>query len=479
MLQKMESIEAKKSEIGDEAYPGSIFNFTTLPTQVAVKNSREEAIEPVNPILADAPVNFKFMASNEECLDLYNSYLVMEMSITTDDNKVVPDGATGNVSLVNGIGHAFWRNITVRMNGEVITNSDHLYAHRGDISTRITYDNNLKKNGNLSLMGWDEEPYSLEDLTEVKWEDGEKIHKENNPGGMQRRHWLYTRVPGNVFRIQSRIHADIFNQNKTLPPGTSVEVIFERNSNAFCLLSKIDGADFRLHLRSMHLMVKFLKMDPEILNAQLKYRAEGHRMLYPLRRVAMTYFTKVQGSTDWSEPHLLYGQGNYLPRRLFLALVPQVNFTGAFKTDPFNYTGGMLSEVALRLNGETKPYPILQMNRGRTEDGEDKDPRDWSEPLSALLKTCNSYWNPKRDIGINMWNYNHRNWIMGFDLSPTQEEDDNKHHFELPDNRQLSLHMLLKHSTTIPFTLIVMAEYDAELTIDADGKVKLSENAIN
>ena len=480
---KQNSTQQNRTEIGDAAYPGTTFSFTTLPTQVAVKNIRHDAIEPVNPILPDAPVNFKFMASNNECLDLQNSYLVMTMSVTTDVNAAVGDGAAGNVTIVNGIGHAFWRNITVRINGEVITNSDHMYAYRGDLATRLTYDTKVKTEGSLSQIGWDEEFVPIDDYANadaVLWHNNPNAHAELNTSGMKRRHHMYTRVQDNVFRIESPIHADIFNQSKFLPPGTTVEVIFERNANAFCLLSKIANATFRLHLRSMQLMIRYVKMDPEVLHSQLTYRAEGHRMLFPLRRVAMTCFTKPNGSTDWSEPHLLYGQGNFLPRRLFLALVPQVNFTGSYGTDPFNYVGGNLSEVAIRLNGETKPYPILRMNRGRPEDADDHeahDTRDWTEPVSALLRTCNSYLNPHFDIGINRLNYHHRNWIMGFDLSATPELDGKKH-YELPDDRQLSLHMLLTRPTEHVHTLIVMAEYDAELTIDSEGKVKLSENAL-
>ena len=452
-------------EQGPEMVSGITDWFDTLPTTVGIESCRDEFIQPQQGLqVNNQSINFRFQASNDEALDMSQTRLCMDMRINLANGDDLPNNVNNIVTTTNGIGHAFWKNITVRVNGETITNSDNMYAHRGDLYTRLNYTGLIQDEGSLTLAGFDEESQPVDSFADenacTPWRDAAV------KDGLTRRYRLH-RVP---FRITSPVHTDICQQDKLLPPNTVVEMIFERNSDAFCLVTKHANADYKLNLVSCQLKVHFKKLNAELLNAALKKQMQGYRLLFPLERISMTYFTRIPNTTDWSEPHPLYGQGNILPSKIYMALVKQTAFTGAYDEDPFNYVGDNLGEVCLRLSGETKPYPMLKMHRGGVGDN-----TDIIEPLSALLQSMGVLFDRNKRTHLNIYNYHNRNFIFGWDLNPNPQGSKNT--FNLPDTRQAELHMLLRQAYNQAHTLIVYSVYPSELALDNEGKVKLSENA--
>jgi hypothetical protein len=265
--------------------------------------------------------------------------------------------------------------------------------------------------------------------------------------------------------VLTRIHSEIFDQGKILPPKSKLDLSFLLVDNKNFVILTNQATPYKVTLQKMQLLVRYITIDESIINEMEYITTRGDNMVMPLRKVEMSYFTKQAHTRDWSELNLVK-EGKTLPRRLFIAFVPQANFQGDAKLDPFDYHPSNIERVVLRIGGQIMPFPELYC----TPAGGDNRNVVW--PLYALLKTCNSFLE-ERDIGLTVENYTKGNFVLGFDLTsgsaPLGEA------FEMPNESSIQLEIKLSAAPANAHTMIVYAEYDGELEIDRTGKVMMYE----
>ena len=63
------------------------------------------------------------------------------------------------VVTVNGLSHAWFNNVIVKINGTVIESVNNKYAHRGDLQTRLHQCSTAKEGGPFSLQTRPFPPY--------------------------------------------------------------------------------------------------------------------------------------------------------------------------------------------------------------------------------------------------------------------------------------------------------------------------------
>lgn len=451
---------------GDEAIPDTLDVYTPLPTQTAVKEYRDEFIEPTTTLHQTGNINFKFFASDEEMLDVYNTYLHIDCRIVAGNSDNLQDREQDEVIPVNGLGHALFKGISVRLNHHSITQTDNLYPYRGDFSTRINLPAIARlASSSMPLAGWDEEDAGAFEHMErvnfhwlppaegaVAWKPGSKVFK---------RRW--DKISGSkTFRLVTPIYCDFFQQKNYLPPGVTVDISLDQNDHAFVLLSKVENASFKVVIDSCRILARFVTLDTQVMGSLLAMNAQGKKMVYPYIRNEITYFNKSPGTTDWSEHNLLKGKDSILPRRLFVAFMPQASFQGVYTHDPFNYEDPGIANICLRLGGQEKPYPEITMHRNN-------DDNDVDEGLISFLKATGYYFN-NHNIGVSQENYKKRNFILGWDLTPTGNCSDSV--TNISDRRIASLNIRLRAAKETGYALLMYAEYDAEITINSQGVVE-------
>ena len=76
----------------------------------------------------------------------------------------------------------------------------------------------------------------------------------------------------------------------------------------------------------------------------------------------MLYYSKGTNTADLSNFNLLIGEGNLLPRRIFVMMLREDAMHGCMNRDPFNYQSFGLSTVCLRVGGKEQPYPLFDCN---------------------------------------------------------------------------------------------------------------------
>ena len=90
-----------------------------------------------------------------------------------------------------------------------------MYSHKGDIENRLSYPDTVKK-GHLSMMGFDEEMKAFDEIDngDIHWDDANPA-EHAYPAILRR--YLRGKASKKMYTI-ARIHSEIFEQMKLLPP---------------------------------------------------------------------------------------------------------------------------------------------------------------------------------------------------------------------------------------------------------------------
>ena len=199
----------------------------------------------------------------------------------------------------------------------------------------------------------------------------------------------------------ARIHSEIFEQLKLLPPNTTLDIDFDRHDSDFLLLTKHNNRNYILKMESCEFLTRLVDMDEEITAEIHSVSISGRNMLYPVCRVKMMYYSCGANVVDLSNFNLLTMQGNLLPHRIIVVMVRKDAVHGNYNRDPFNYQHFNLAEFSFKVGSEQIPLPELKCNM-------DDDSNDILRPLfSALL--ANHLLFSNEELGINSSNYRNGN----------------------------------------------------------------------
>ena len=146
-----------------------------------------------------------------------------------------------NVLAVNGLGTAWFKKIDVKLNGTTVSFDENMYSHRADIENRLSYPDMVKK-GHLSMMGFDKELEDFDRLNNgnIHWDDANPA-EHAYPAILRR--YSKGKASKNMHTI-ARIHSEIFEQLKLLPPITVLD--FDRHESDFLLLTKHSNRNYIL-----------------------------------------------------------------------------------------------------------------------------------------------------------------------------------------------------------------------------------------
>ena len=436
--------------------PESLNLHATLPTQVACEKAKYHIYLPKNPIEKDGPISFLAVSGDFDCIDPYNTYLDTKLQILkADGTRVVNADADNKLSLfVNGIGTAWIQHCDVKLNNKKISSNDNNYAHRADLENRLSYSVEVKENS-LRITGFDSETLAFDDIpvADLNLDDEANVADK----ALNRR---YERSKmSKVIRVITRVHTEICEQPKLLPPNSVLDFTFHPNEASFVVMTKRD-MKYQYKILECKLYVHHVRVNPTIARELEDITIKGENMKYPVRRVEVTYFTKSEGMTDLSQPNIIQGKK---PKRVIIGLLNLDAFHGHYKKDPFNYKHFNTREVSIRVDGERYPEEGMKMN---------VDEGDVLIPVMNLLMTTDSFLTD-RDIGINLTNYLLRNNLFAFNLSPTGSSGGEN--FELSTNVTVDAQIMLSAATATAVAVLVYAEYDSEIIIDADRIVTYNE----
>ena len=468
----------KQPGMFQEGFPEAMEFHTTLPTQVGVTESGWEIIDPRNSIIASKTIEFEIPSGQDMLIDPNKTRMLLRLKLLKNDGTT-PELKNTKFCPVNGLAHAIFKGLDVTLNGTRIASSDGLYAYRAHMESSLMSSKAASTHGGtLTLGGFevDSTPYSKipNDDSFKGGDDGKSdITSTDEWGGWKRgpiqRRFAFYRTRDLDATLISRVYSEIFDQPKYLPPGSTLRLVFylQELLNDFALNTAQTAAKdrFKIVIEKCCLLVRRVKAQAQLLREIFEITEKGEPMKIPLRRVSMNYYTRDAGTADWGIVNLLK-PGETLPRRIFIGFVKQAAFIGSYNNCPFEFEKPNIQTAGLKLGAQYLPYPEIRCYTKK----------DDTMPFWALMEALKAY-GSEEDCGVTLFNYSRGNYYLGFNLThgdlPPGEA------FELPQNKPASLECLLNasHAGT-PMTMIVYAEYDAEILIGANNQVTMKDFAI-
>ena len=347
---------------------------STLLTQTSIKGAKFQIVNVRNSIERKGIISFRIMKGDKQFIDSYNTYVLITSSIKDPTGANIPAVATYahnpmcNMLPVNGLGTTWFKKIDVKLNGTTVSFDGNVYSHRANIENRLSYPDTVKKS-HLSMMGFEEELDGLNNGN-IHWDDADPA-EHAYPAILRR--YLKGKASKNMYTI-ARIHSEIFEQPKLLPPNTVLDIYFDRHESDFLLLTKHNNRNYILKMESCKLLTRLVDMDEEITAEIDSVSISRRSMLHPVRRVKMMYYNCGDNVVELSNFNLLTTEGNLLPSRIIVVMVRKDAIHGNYGRDPFNYQHFNLEEFSLKVGSEQVPLPKLKCNM-------DNDSNDILRPL--------------------------------------------------------------------------------------------------
>lgn len=432
---------------------------TTLPTQVGIKSIRIEEISSINPVQNANFITFQAKSHGDEVIFPEDCYLKLEFKVLKKSTNL-PLTDADDVMLVRNPSSAMMKNINVKLCNSVVQSGDGLQAFRSDLEKLLLYTKEGRKN--LDLCDYYEEEHGKFDYIDVEFD---KPKEENTaPGAVDLIDRRETILNSKTIYCYDLIHANLFMQDRPLPPNSDFEITYDLQDNPdFYFLSKsqVNSQRYKIQLERAHILVTYWQIDLDILHEMFSITINNNWFYHiPMRRIELNYFNKPSNISDVSEPNTVVKEGNILPRRIFVVLVKQSAFQGKITQDPFNYVNLKPINIALRLNGQLTPYPEIKANRNQ-------DPNDLKDPLFYLRKSCGTNFSKYFHLGFNVKNMQTGYFVSGWDLTSGDSEDA----YELVQRKTVELAYTLQQTTTEAHVMIILTEFDAEIQVDSNRNV--------
>ena len=148
---------------------------------------------------------------------------------------------------------------------------------------------------------------------------------QNNAYPAILRRYLKGKASKNMYTI-ARIHSEIFEQPKLLPPNTVLDIDFDRHDSDFLLLVQHNHRNYILKMESCELLTRLVDMEEEITAEINSVSLSGRSMLYPTCRGKMMYYSCGANVVVLSNFNLLTTEGNLLPHRITVVMVREDAF---------------------------------------------------------------------------------------------------------------------------------------------------------
>ena len=395
-------------------------------------------VKPVNPVRDSNVIELNVSGDGDEFIDLSHTYLKTAVKIKkAGGGDLVADD---KVSLINYIGATLFGKVDVLLNDTQVSSSTPNNAYRAMFESLLTYDQPCAES-QMQAAGFYKDTAGQMDAVDPT-PDG---NAPTNLGLKER--FELTRGSRTVEFI-SRIHADIFNQNRLMVNGVRLRVKLHRNKNEFCLMAA--NANYVLEIEDVSMMLRKCKLTDASLT-----QVQNIPALYPITRVLMKDYSFPSGIQSININNLTSG---VLPQKVVVGLVSNAATNGSSILNPFNFQHFGLSECNVAVNGSTVNGKPLTFDFANSRDSDGY----WSLFASSGKMHHN--------IGsiIQRKDYKDGYAIIAFDLSPSLCDGE----FIDPDKSgDMSIALSFGKNLTSSITVLVYCEYNSLIEVTSGRKV--------
>ena len=434
---------------GKDELASSCFDLFSYPeVETGVKKSFLQTFRPISSTTSKGPFTFDIPADPDKFTDAESIRLHGAMRIVGHTAGVYSNLAAGeNVSTVNNIFNSLWSSVNTQLNGTEITDpSSRWYAYKSYFENNLSYSSSSKDNILSSRGYFKDTPEKFDDVSNVTlntgFNDRKKLFEESK--------WVYFCI---------NLHTDITTLRKYIPPNVKISMEFQRNSDAFCLLSAKSVDNFAIELKDLRLKLYRYLPSPKVKAFYENKLRSGGKPLLPIDRSLLKTYTVKSGTSDLSHYNII--SGRQLPEQLIIGIVEETSHRGDIEKNPFNFKDFGLKEASIVVNGVHEPSEPYKL---------DITGGDKADLYASFLENTGVS-TDDREFGISMTDYYGGNLLLVWDRSP---DKCNRFHRHEMDSGSIDVNLKTKTPLASTVTVIIYATYSTDIQIDEDNNVLIN-----
>ncbi|KAH1183000.1 uncharacterized protein F54H12.2-like [Mauremys mutica] len=355
--------------------------------------------------------------------------------VVKEDGSDIDDDA--RVALTNYPIATLFNQLDVTLGDRLISQSNNCYPYRGLIELILNYSHDT---------------LATQFLTGGFHKDTAGAHENTllvgaaNEGFMRR-----TRLMASSRKLDllGPLNSDLFFQEKLWLNGMDLKIKLTRSKDVFCLMSGNANQNYKVHIISVSLFVKRVKVTPGVHLGHAEALMTTNAK-YPVDRVGIKVFSILSGSRVSNQENLFLGQ---LPKQLIICFIDHEAFSGSYIKNPFNFKHYNINFVALYVDGEQVPGKPLQPD---FENG--NCVREYMQLVQATGKYVKG-----RLLLINSDEFVQGYTLYAFDLTPDQECAD---HYSLIQTGNLRAEIRFALALPSTVNMIVYGVFDNVLEVN-------------
>ena len=357
--------------------------FRVPPTDLSIWSYR---MVPISPFTTGInPIDFQ-IDPQEDYIDLSRSYFEIEWKLkkSNGDDAVNTDKSF----LINNIAHSLFKQISVRLNGTLISPQTDTYHYKAYIETLLNYN---RDDGDTILkpQGW----FNAIDIPDDLTNDQMNPAHANYAALSDKYKYVVNTFKSELAKYDSKTrvfcmvpHIEVFHLNKLLVPNVKIGIQMYFNPPTLWTLRYTGAIAYRLEAADIKVKLYLcqVRLNPSVYRELMSDMSSGNRVVsYPtVRSEIRTY--NIQQDTRHYEINNPFQ--NRLPNMVVVGLVKSTAFNGHTEQSPFTFKDYKLTSIKQLVRGETYPYEPLELSH--TDDS--KDNRGYRQFLQATGSLCKS-----------------------------------------------------------------------------------------
>lgn len=417
--------------------------FRTKPLQTNILSTNEVAYKPLASLENSSTIEFASLSNNDQYRDLSSIYVRFRVKLFKDEKDTAHTDAS--VGPVNNVLHSLIRQCSVYLNGKPVQSIDSNYAYRAYMENLLNYGADHAA-VHLDGVGWSlDTPGQLEVVT-----------GSSNAGLVARQNMFKSSCE---VELVGRLHADMLNQPKLLMSNVDLRVVLTLEKPNFYIMGGASDSSYIKILDATMYMDHAVVAEP----IQIAHRAvlQKRNAVYDYQRVEVKSFTIAKDSQTISLDNVIVGQ---LPNLLLIGMVENQAYTGTRTLNPYNFQHFNLSQFNITVNGMKIPSQPIEFDFNTNA----------TNPISSrgydhLFRGANLHL-LDRSMQVTRAFYNSGGLLIAHDL--TSDASYQKSSCVNPIQKGIvSIEARFAKALPKTITVIVYAEYDAQIEIDRDFNV--------
>jgi len=436
---------------GKDELASSCFDLFSFPEiETGIQKAFQQTFRPISSTTSMGPFTFDIPAdpdkfTDAESIRLHGAMRIMAQKAGASAN--LPGGE--KVSPINNVFNSLWSSVNIQLNGTEITDpSSRWYAYKSYFENNLSYSTSSKESI-LSSRGYFKD-------TPEKYDDVGSGGQSLNAGFNTRQKmfegskWVYFCI---------NLHTDITTLRKYIPPNVKITMEFQRNSDAFCLMSAKSADNFAIELKDLKIKLYRYTPSPKVkIFYENKLRSRAKPLL-PIDRSLLKTYTVKSGTSDLSHYNII--SGRQLPEQVIIGIVEETAHRGVIEKNPFNFQDFGLKEASIVVNGVHEPSEPYRLD---LESGDKAD-------LYASFLENTGVSTDDREFGISMKDYYGGNLLLVWDRSP---DKCNRFHRHEMDSGSIDVNLKIKAPLANTVTVIIYATYSTDIQIDEDNNILIN-----